>query len=85
MFIEVDEKDRKLNEELKSKIEAKIQGKKLFGRILKYNEPFYMVFTAILGAMVHGSTMPIFAGVFMAKVLTLLSVPEIVLGIMYPN
>ena len=44
-----------------------------------------MVFTAILGAMVHGSIMPIFAGVCLAKVLTLLSVPEIIIGIMYPN
>ena len=54
-------------------------------RVLKYNEPLYLVCVSLFSACVHGGVMPVFAGIVMAKILGLLSVPEHILAQMFPG
>lgn len=50
-----------------------------------YNKPTYLLAIALLGGLVNGANMPVFAGLVLAKVLSLLSVPLAVIGTMFPG
>jgi hypothetical protein len=50
-----------------------------------YNKPAYLLGIALIGGLINGSNMPLFAGLVLAKVLSLLSVPLSVIGTMFPG
>lgn len=72
MFKVCDERDEKLEKEIKEMNEAAAK-EGFFKRLMEWNDTSY-IFIAIIASLIVGSSQPVFGGFLLAKVLTQLSV-----------
>jgi hypothetical protein len=70
----VNVKDAKEKEEF-DKIVEKAAKISLYSKLISYNKPAVLIVSAVIGATINGSTMPIFGMIF-SYLLTVLTAPK---------